>query len=352
MAMIDIRIKETEHLVSPGELASRYPLDDESLRFILQSRNTVNRIIRGEDKRLLAVVGPCSIHDPKAAVDYAKRLKKLADSVQEQMFVVMRAYFEKPRTVIGWKGLIMDPDLDGSNDIAKGLAVARSLLVDLTHIGLPLGCEVLDPIIPQYIDDLMSWSSIGARTTSSQIHRNVASGLSVAVGFKNATNGDVQVAVNAIKSASQPAAFIGIDKNGMSTIFRTTGNDYCHLILRGGSSAPNYYEDDVEDAKKRLAEAGLPPSILIDCSHGNSRKDWRRQARVLRSVVDQVCWGEGSIRGFMMESFLKDGKQDMKDISGLEYGKSITDACVGWDETERLLTRAAELLRKGEEKPL
>lgn len=350
---IDIRIKKVEPIASPEKIARKYPLSPASQEFILSARETVNDIVKGNDRRLLAVVGPCSIHDPRAALDYARRLKELADKVDDVMFVVMRTYFEKPRTVVGWKGLILDPDMDGSYNIQKGIEVARELLVKLTDLRLPLGCEVLDPIIPQYIDELMCWSSIGARTTASQTHRNLASGLSVAVGFKNSTDGDVGVAINAIKSARNPAAFIGIDKNGMSAVYHTTGNDCGHLILRGGGGSPNYYEDDVEAARKAMAAAGLVPSIVIDCSHANSNKQWQRQARVLRSVIDQVCWGEKAIRGFMLESFLQSGRQDIpSDISQLEYGKSVTDECVGWSETERLVLRAAQLLRQGEEKPL
>lgn len=350
---IDIRITKIEPISSPQELERRFPLSPSSQDFILSSRETVNRIIKGNDKRLLAVIGPCSIHDTKAALDYARHLRKLADEVRDVMFVVMRAYFEKPRTVVGWKGLVLDPDMDGSYNIPKGMEVARKLLLELTELGLPLGCEVLDPIIPQYIDDLMCWSSIGARTTASQTHRNLASGLSVAVGFKNSTDGDVKVAINAIKSARNPAAFIGIDKNGLSSVFHTSGNDCGHLILRGGEGSPNYYEEDVEEAREEMKRAGLDPSIIIDCSHANSSKMWQRQARVLRSVIEQACWGENSIRGFMMESFLKSGNQEIpQDISLLEYGKSVTDACVGWDETQRLILKAAELLRRGQEKPL
>jgi 3-deoxy-7-phosphoheptulonate synthase len=353
MVNIDIRIKQTEPLVSPEVVRDKYPLTSGMVDFIVSSRSTVNDIIKGKDKRLLAVVGPCSIHDPEAALDYAGKLKVLAEKVSDKLFVVMRTYFEKPRTVLGWKGLIMDPKMDGSYDIAHGILLARSLLVKLTTLGLPLGCEVLDPIIPQYIDELMSWSSIGARTTESQTHRNLASGLSVAVGFKNNTNGDVASAVNAIKCALSPASFIGIDKNGMSTIFRTTGNDCCHLILRGGDQSPNYYEDDVEAARKMMEEAGLNPAIVIDCSHGNSRKDYRRQSRVLRSLVDQVCWGEKSIRGFMLESNIKAGKQALSDNpASLEYGKSVTDGCMGWEETESLLLATAQRLRSGVSSPL
>lgn len=340
-------------MASPAQILKKYPIDEETRSFISSSRQTVNDIIWGRDKRLLAVVGPCSIHDTKAALEYAGKLKKFSDAISDKMFVVMRCYFEKPRTVLGWKGLILDPRMDGSYDIAHGIEIARQLLVDISALRLPVGCEVLDPIIPQYIDDLMSWSSIGARTTESQTHRTLASGLSVAVGFKNNTNGDIAPAVNAIKSAYAPASFIGMDRDGMSTIFRTTGNDCCHLILRGGDDSPNYYEDDVEQARKMMVAAALNPAIIIDCSHGNSRKNWERQARVLRSVIDQRCWGETSIRGFMLESNLKAGKQCIgENPSNLAYGLSVTDGCIGWEETERILTGAAELLRKGVQLPL
>ncbi|HHT81660.1 MAG TPA: 3-deoxy-7-phosphoheptulonate synthase [Spirochaetales bacterium] len=347
MANVDIRIKMTESLATPSELAKRFPVDEAMASFIAQSRQTVNDIIQGRDHRLLAIVGPCSLHDRKAALEYAKKLKVLAKEVSSEMFIVMRAYFEKPRTVLGWKGLILDPRMDGSYQIEEGISLARSLLYDINAIGLPVGCEVLDPIIPQYIDELMSWSSIGARTTESQIHRNLASGLSVAVGFKNSTSGDLLNAINAIKCAYSPASFIGMDYLGASTIFRTTGNDCCHLILRGGEQSPNYYEDDVESARTMMESNNLNPAIIVDCSHANSRKLFDRQKRVLRSIVDQVSWGETSIRGFMLESNLYSGSQDIpSDLSKLEYGVSVTDACIGWDETERILVHACELLRK------
>jgi len=347
MANVDIRIRKTEPLATPHELAKRFPVDEDTAAFIAQSRQTVNDIIQGRDHRLLAIVGPCSLHDRKAAVEYAGKLKALAKEVGSEMFIVMRAYFEKPRTVLGWKGLILDPRMDGSYDIGEGIAQARSLLLEIVSIGVPVGCEVLDPIIPQYIDALMSWSSIGARTTESQIHRNLASGLSVAVGFKNSTSGDLLNAINAIKCAYSPASFIGMDYLGASTIFRTTGNDCCHLILRGGDQSPNYYEDDVESARILMTSNSLNPAIIIDCSHANSRKHFDRQKRVLRSIVDQVSWGETAIRGFMLESNLFGGSQKIPDdLSKLKYGVSVTDACIGWDETERILLHACELLRK------
>ena len=347
MANVDIRIRKVEALATPDELYAQFPVDEATSESIHQARQTVNDIIQGRDRRLLAIVGPCSLHDPAAALDYAKKLKSLSSAVEDEMFVVMRTYFEKPRTVTGWKGLILDPNMDESYDIGGGIALARSLLLEIVKLGLPVGCEVLDPIIPQYIDELMSWSSIGARTTESQIHRNLASGLSVAVGFKNSTSGDLTSAVNAIKSACQPASFIGMDGKGASAIFRTTGNDCCHLILRGGDQSPNYYEDDVESARILLEKEGLVPAIIIDCSHSNSRKNYERQKRVLRSIIDQVCWGEKAIRGFMLESNIFPGCQKIpSDLSKLKYGVSVTDACIGWDETQRILLHACELLRK------
>ena len=261
----------------------------------------------------------------------------------------MRTYFEKPRTNLGWKGLILDPDMDGSGDIGKGIMVARKLLIDITEIGLPVGCEVLDPIIPQYIDEIMSWSSIGARTTESQTHRNLASGLSVAVGFKNGTSGDLMSAINAIKSASSEASFIGINKDGLSAVYRTTGNDAGHLILRGGEDGPNYYEDEVEHAVELLRKMGLNESLIIDCSHANSRKNYTRQKRVLRNVIDQVVWGNHNIKGFMLESNLFEGSQKIpENKKDLKYGVSVTDACIGWDETERILRNAASLMIEAE----
>ncbi len=347
MQNVDVRIKHIDPLVTPATLAEKYPVSEEVGKSIAASRRTVNAIIKGEDPRLLAIVGPCSIHDHNGAIDYARRLKELSETVKDEMFVVMRTYFEKPRTILGWKGFILDPRMDGSYDIGLGLEQARSLLLEITSLGLPVGCEVLDPFVPQYIDELMSWSSIGARTTESQTHRNLASGLSVAVGFKNSTSGDLTNAINAVKSAASPASFIGIDKEGYNVILRTTGNDCCHLILRGGDQAPNYYEDDVELARQKMKDAGLQPSIIIDCSHGNSRKNPERQKRVLRSVIDQRIWGESSLRGFMLESNLFAGNQRIpEDPKSLRYGVSVTDACIGWDDTEKTLLSACELLRR------
>ena len=342
----DVRISRIDSLKTPSELQKLCPALPDDEKRISSYRHAVADIIKGNDSRLLGIIGPCSIHDPEAAIDYASRLKKLSDKVSDVFLIVMRTYFEKPRTALGWKGLITDPDMDESCNIEKGLIIARKLLLEITRIGLPVGCEVLDPIVPQYTDELMSWSSIGARTTESQTHRSLASGLSVSVGFKNSTSGDLTAAVNAVKSASRPASFIGVERNGKLAVFRSRGNDCCHLILRGGDAGPNYYEDDVEEAKKMMESLSLDPRIIIDCSHQNSHKDWRRQKRVLRSVIDQVRWGETAIRGFMLESNINEGSQKIpEDLSELQYGVSVTDGCVGWDETERIVMHAADLIR-------
>ena len=346
----DVRISSISSLITPEELAKEYPLSYELSAKIASYRKQVEKILNGEDDRLIAVIGPCSIHDPSAAAEYAEKLAILSHEVEDVFFIIMRTYFEKPRTTVGWKGLILDPDIDGSYDIEKGLKKARALLLDISKRGLPVGCEVLDPIVPQYIDELMTWSSIGARTSESQTHRNLASGLSVPVGFKNSTSGEFSSAINAIKSAAVPASFIGINKQGQSVVLRTTGNKDCHLILRGGEKAPNYYEDDVERASAMMEEAGVKPAIIIDCSHGNSRKDYKREKRVLRSIIDQVAWGEKAIKGFMLESNLFEGCQKIPArLSDLKYGVSITDACIGWDGTERIIRHSAVLLRKAKE---
>ena len=343
----DLRIRSIEPLLTPSDMEKLCPVSEEEAARISSYRHAVSAIVKGEDDRLLAVIGPCSIHDTKAALDYARRLKKLADEVSDVFFIVMRAYFEKPRTALGWKGLIIDPDMNDSGNIGKGLMIARRLLIDITDIGLPVGCEVLDPIVPQYTDELMSWSSIGARTTESQTHRSLASGLSVAVGFKNSTSGDLTAAVNAVKAAASPASFIGVGRDGKLAVFRSAGNDATHLILRGGDQGPNYYEDDVEEAAAMMTKAGLQPSIIIDCSHQNSHKDFTRQKRVLRAVIDQVRWGERHIRGFMLESNIHEGAQKIpSDPSMLEYGVSVTDGCIGWEETERIVKNAAGLVRE------
>jgi 3-deoxy-7-phosphoheptulonate synthase len=341
----DVRIQSITPLISPAALRTLLQLDDDAAQKILANRQQIDRIISREDPRILGIVGPCSIHDKKAALEYARRLKGLADRVSDRMLLIMRTYFEKPRTILGWRGLILDPYLDGTYDIAYGLELARDILLQISTLGLPVGCEMLDPIVPQYIDDIICWAAIGARTTESQTHRNLASGLSVPVGFKNSTSGNLNNAINAVKSAASPASFIGIDTDGNSSIFRTTGNDKGHLILRGGSNSPNYYQEYVEEAAAMMEDMDMIPSIIIDCSHANSRKMYTRQKRVLRSVIDQVLRGDRSISGFMLESNLNAGNQELhSDASQLEYGVSITDACIGWDETEQIIMDAYEHL--------
>ena len=342
---IDLNIEKVEPLISPKALSEILPIDSILSSSIMKMRDEVNNVISGSDSRLLAIIGPCSIHDVDAAIVYAKKLKILADEVKDQMVVVMRTYFEKPRTIGGWKGLIIDPKMDGSYDITEGLKRARKLLISITSLGLPVGAEMLDPIVPQYIDETLSWCSIGARTTESQVHRTLASGMSVAVGFKNSTSGEVITAINAIKSASLSAAFIGIDKMGSSAIYRTKGNKVGHLILRGGDHGPNYYDEEVEDAIESMKEIGVHPSIIIDCSHANSKKRFKRQERILTSVIDQVVRGRQEIRGFMVESNLFEGCQSIEDGPELSYGVSVTDPCLGWEDTEKLIHSVAQTLR-------
>jgi 3-deoxy-7-phosphoheptulonate synthase len=345
MQTTDVRIQAVIPLISPQQLRETLSLEPELAAEIVERRAEINRIISREDKRIIGIVGPCSIHDKYAAFEYAQRLSKLSAKVSDKIVLVMRTYFEKPRTVLGWRGLIMDPNLDGTYDIEQGLRLAREILLTISRMGLPVGCEMLDPIVPQYIDDIVCWAAIGARTTESQTHRNMASGLSVPVGFKNSTSGNLLNAVNAIKSAASPASFIGIDKDGNSSVLRTTGNETCHLILRGGGGSPNYYEEDVEETEKLMEKMGLTPSIIVDCSHGNSRKKYERQTRVLRSVIDQVSMGNRAISGFMLESNLFPGSQQITtDIGQLAYGVSITDACIGWEETEHAVMKAYEHL--------
>jgi 3-deoxy-7-phosphoheptulonate synthase len=343
----DLHIRSIVPLISPAELKQEFPLTHNSADTVIYSRDIIKNIIEGRDNRLLAVIGPCSIHDPKAAIDYAARLKTLADEISEQIYVVMRVYFEKPRTTTGWRGLIIDPFLDGSYDIAHGLKLARKILLEITGMGIPAGSEMLDPIVPQYIDDLVSWAAIGARTTESQTHRNLAGGLSMPVGFKNGTSGSLEMAVNAMLAARSPSSFIGIDQQGNTCILHTTGNDVCHLILRGGDNGPNYHEEDVEDAERLLKKAGLTPAVFIDCSHANSGKKYIRQRRVLRSVLDQLTRGQKTIRGVMIESNISEGCQDISaDEKSLDYGISVTDECIGWEETEELLRDAAKRLKE------
>ncbi len=337
----DTRIHTVRDLIAPERLLADIPLTDSLAAHVSQSRTALHHVLHGEDDRLIVVVGPCSIHDPEAAIDYAQRLQPLAQRLADDLLVVMRVYFEKPRTTVGWKGLINDPDLDNSFDINKGLHLARQLLVDLNALGLPTGTEYLDLISPQYIADLVTWGAIGARTTESQTHRELASGLSCPVGFKNATDGDVQVAVDAIGAAKRPHHFLSVTKQGNSAIFETRGNEDCHVILRGGKS-PNYDMFSVDDACALLRKAGLSEKVMIDASHANSRKIPARQADVVNDIATQIQRGNHSICGVMIESFIEEGRQDVKEDEALVYGKSITDPCMAWDATERLLERLAE----------
>jgi 3-deoxy-7-phosphoheptulonate synthase len=340
----DLRIRKTNQLISPEQLIADIAVTDAAAKTVATARQTIHRILAGEDDRLLVVVGPCSIHDPAAAREYGSRLRNAADKLAADVFVVMRVYFEKPRTTVGWKGLINDPDLNNTFQINKGLHLARQLLLDLADMGLPAGTEYLDLISPQYYADLIAWGAIGARTTESQTHRELASGLSCPVGFKNATDGDIQVAVDAIKSASQPHHFLSVTKQGHSAIFQTAGNEDCHVILRGGKH-PNYDMFSVDDTSALLAKSGLPARIMIDASHANSRKIPARQIDVASDIATQVARGSRSIFGLMLESNLVEGRQDVVAGQALTYGQSITDPCMSWPDTESILQELATAVR-------
>ncbi len=340
----DLRIRKTNELISPEQLVAELAVSDTAAKTVDNARSTIHRILSGDDDRLLAIVGPCSIHDPVAAREYAQKLKAAADKHAADLFIVMRVYFEKPRTTVGWKGLINDPDLNDTFQINKGLKLARHLLSDLAEMGLPAGTEYLDLISPQFYADLISWGAIGARTTESQTHRELASGLSCPVGFKNATDGDIQVAIDAIKSASHPHNFLSVTKQGQSAIFQTSGNKDCHIILRGGKH-PNYDMFSVDDTKALLTKAGLPANIMIDASHANSRKIPARQVDVTRDIANQVSRGSRSVFGLMLESNLVEGRQDVVQGEELTHGQSITDACINWDDTAVLLAELSEAVR-------
>jgi len=343
-AFENLNVLSQQTLLPPSQLHDAVPATDITTHTVSAARVTVANILNGADPRLLVVVGPCSIHDIAAAMDYAQRLKILADDVQDQLFIVMRVYFEKPRTTVGWKGLINDPRMDDSFCIEEGLHIARKLLVDLNNLGLPCGTEALDPITPQYLGDLIAWSAIGARTTESQTHRELASGLSSPVGFKNGTDGNLEVALNAMLSAAQPHAFLGINGEGQVALTQTRGNAFGHLILRGGAN-PNYDSVAVAQAEAVLTAARLPANIVVDCSHGNSRKNHALQNLVLKDVVGQIVDGNRSVKGVMLESNLFEGNQKLCDPKDLKYGVSITDACLGWDATASGLQDAAKRLR-------
>jgi 3-deoxy-7-phosphoheptulonate synthase len=341
----DLRIKEIKELLPPGHVIREFPATEKAATTVFQARAAIHRILHGADDRLLIVVGPCSIHDPKAALDYAQRLAEANTRLADDLVIVMRVYFEKPRTTIGWKGLINDPRLDGSFRINEGLRTARELLLDIADIGLPTATEFLDMITPQYIADLISWGAIGARTTESQVHRELASGLSCPVGFKNGTDGNVHIAVDAIKAAASPHHFLSVTKAGHSAIVSTNGNEDCHIILRGGKTT-NYDAASVDAAAKDVAGAGLAARLMIDFSHANSQKRHENQIRVGADVAAQLAGGEERIIGVMVESHIKAGRQDLLPGKPLEYGVSITDGCIGWEETVTLLDTLASAVRR------
>lgn len=340
----DLRVVRTEPLIAPSVLKRELAASDGVYETVIRARASVRDIIAGTDPRLLAIVGPCSIHDPEAARDYAQRLRHLSDRVDSQLFVLMRVYFEKPRTIGGWKGLINDPHLDGTHDVQYGLRLARRILLDIGRIGLPAATELLDPITPQYIADLISWTAIGARTTESQTHREMASGLSMPVGFKNTTDGNLRVALNAMESARRAHSFLGINQDGQTSIIHTQGNPDGHIVLRGGRT-PNYDAKSIRACEELLAKADLPVRILVDCSHAQTGKDYTRQPEVLADLIEQIRAGNRSIMGFMLESNIQAGTQKPSaGRAGLAYGVSITDGCIDWETTERCLLNAARRL--------
>jgi len=342
----NVNVLSFDPMPSPEEVLARLPLSETAARTVMQAREALRNILERKDHRLFVVVGPCSIHDPVAGLDYARRLKVLADAVSDTLLLVMRVYFEKPRTTTGWKGYINDPDMDDSFHVDQGMRKARQFLLDVAEIGLPAGTEALDPISPQFIGDLIAWTAIGARTTESQTHREMSSGLSTPVGFKNGTNGDVGIAINAILSSSRPHSFLGINGQGRTAIVRTRGNRYGHLVLRGGDGRPNYDTVSMQMTEQALAKAGLPPNIVVDCSHANSFKRPDLQPLVMTDMVNQVRLGNKSLVGVMIESNLVAGNQPIpEDLTQLKYGCSVTDACVDWESTEKMLREADQLLR-------
>ena len=343
----DLKISSMKEMISPSDLINKLPMSQKAITTVVNCRSDIVNILNGSDERLILIVGPCSIHDINAATEYAQRLFKIKERVSKNILVIMRVYFEKPRTVIGWKGLINDPDLDNSFNINKGINIARKLLIDLAEMGIPAGHEYLDLISPQYISDVICWGAIGARTTESQSHRELASGLSCPVGFKNGTDGGIQIAIDAIKAASKAHNFLSVTKEGKSAIFSTTGNKDCHIILRGGKNT-NYQSDHVSNVSDILGDNSLAKNIMIDASHANSQKNHSKQRLVVEDIANQISNGNKSICGVMLESNLVAGRQDIAKPSDLVYGQSITDACIGWDETEELI----EILNNSIEKKL
>lgn len=343
----NLKIRSITPIIAPTDLRQVFPASDETAEFVNKSRLHIKNILRGLDPRLMVVVGPCSIHDTKAALEYAEKLSRLSAELSDQLLIVMRVYFEKPRTTIGWKGLINDPDMNGTHQISKGLGIARGLLCTINEMGLPVATEMLDPITPEYLADLLCWGAIGARTSESQTHREMASGLSFPVGFKNGTDGNLQIAIDAMKAAQHQHSFLGINREGRTSIIQTTGNPDVHIVLRGGARKVNYHPEDIAHTEESLKKNGLFPTIMVDCSHGNSSKDYLKQPEVLESVVQQVANGNNSISGVMIESNLEAGNQKIAtDLSRLKYGVSITDACIDWATTEQILLAAHARLQK------
>ncbi len=342
----DVRIDDIRPLIPPAILMEEIHPGEEAVARVADARRQISDIVHGKDDRLVVVVGPCSIHDPKAALDYASRLKPLRDELADDLFIAMRTYFEKPRTTVGWKGLINDPNLDGSFDINHGLRVSRGLLSSLAEMDLPTGTEFLDPISPQFVADLVSWGAIGARTTESQVHRELASGLSMPVGFKNGTRGTIIIAVEAVRAARHPHHFLSVTKQGLTAIVATKGNLDCHVILRGGTLNPNYSAESIQETVAALESAGLEGRVMVDCSHANSGKDHEKQAGVANVIAQQVAGGSASIFGVMLESFIVGGRQDNGASKELTYGQSITDACMSWEATVPVLEGLAEAVRK------
>lgn len=341
----DVRITGLQEVLPPIKLHQEFPMNEKASETVYHARRAIHKILRGEDDRLIVVVGPCSVHDPDAAREYASKLKVLSKELAENLCIIMRVYFEKPRTTVGWKGLINDPNLDESFEINKGLRLARELLLDLATLGVPTGTEFLDLISPQYIADLVSWGAIGARTTESQGHRELASGLSCPVGFKNSTDGGFKIAIDAVKAASNPHVFMSLTKEGHSAIFSTKGNHDCHIILRGGYK-PNYDAESVQHAAEQLEKYGLRSNMMIDCSHANSMKDFKKQLDVCNNVASQIAVGETRIMGVMLESHLVEGRQDVVPGKSLTYGQSITDACISWEDTDNCLRKLADAVKK------
>ncbi len=343
----DINIESYNHLISPGELKREFPLSEKAKENVINKRNEIKKILSREDSRKILIVGPCSIHNPEEALEYAEKIASFQEKVKDKFMILMRTYFEKPRTTIGWKGLINDPNLNGSFDIEKGLRTSRKLLLEINELGVGCATEFLDPTVPQYLSDLVSWTAIGARTTESQPHRELASGLSMPVGFKNTTQGTVKPAINSLKSVSKSHSFLGINPHGKTSVIKTKGNQYCNIILRGGSEGPNYQEDSVKEIQERLEKSEVNPGLIIDCNHGNSNKEFKKQKEIFRNILNQIKQGNNRILGLMIESNLEEGNQKLtENPEELKKGISITDSCLGWKDTENLIIEGYENLKR------